>query len=115
MIGQLHRYNPYERLPRATSAGLPKNDRVAVAAGCTTAPTATIDKMDISASCHRNSDRSVRWTLMNATMRPAAAAKPATFTISPTRLDPRVLARHGRHTNAAPAPSSRPLERVSGD
>src|SRR3954452_12258456 len=115
MIGQLHRYNPYERLPRATSAGLPKNDRVARADGCTTAPTTTIDKMDTSVSSHRNSDRSVRWTLMNATMRPAVAANPATFNINPTPLDTPVLARHGRHTNAAPAPSSSPLERVSVD
>src|SRR3954463_2587707 len=115
MIGQLHRYNPYERLPRATSAGLPKNDRVAVAAGCTTAPTTTIDKNDTSASCQRNSDRSMRWTLMNATMRPAVAANAATVNIRPTPLDTPVLARHGRHTNAAPAPSSRPLERVSVD
>ncbi len=52
-IGQLHKYTPYERLPRATSGRDPKNDRAAVAAGWTTTATATSDSSDTAASCQR--------------------------------------------------------------
>src|SRR3954447_1876046 len=115
MIGQLHRYKPYERLPKPTSSRRPKNDRAAVADGCTTVATTTSDNIDTSASCQRNSARSVRWTLMNAYTRPAVAVNPATFNITPPRLDTAVLDRHGRQTKAAPAPSRRPLDRVNVD
>src|SRR3954469_10055022 len=48
-------------------------------------------------------------------MRPAVAAKPATFNITPPRFGTALAVRHGRHTKAAPAPSSRPLDRVNVD
>src|SRR4051812_2451902 len=48
-------------------------------------------------------------------MSPPVAAKPATFRITPPLLATPVFARHGRHTKAAPAPSRRPLDRVSVD
>ena len=43
------------------------------------------------------------------------AARPATFNITPPRLDTAVLDRHGRQTKAAPAPNRRPLDRVNVD
>jgi hypothetical protein len=43
------------------------------------------------------------------------AARPATLNFTPAGLDAAALIRHGRHKNAAPAPSRRPLERASVD
>ncbi len=106
---------PYERLPIATRLGDPKNDRAVDAAGCTTTATTTSDRIDTRASCQRYSERSVRCAVAKKHTSNAVAARPAALSLTPAGLDAAARMRHGRHRNAAPAPSSRPLERVNVD
>ena len=84
-------------------------------AGCTTTATTTSDKIETSASCQRYSDRSVRCAVAKKHTSNAVAARPAALNLTPAGLEAADLIRHGRHRNAAPAPSSRPLDRVSVD
>ena len=52
LIGQVHRYRPYERLPISTIGRLPNTRRAPAAQGCTTTPTSAADASVTIGSIH---------------------------------------------------------------
>ncbi len=53
LIGQLHRYSPYDRLPISTNGRHPNRVRTEPAHGCTTTATNAADARVTSGSSHR--------------------------------------------------------------
>jgi hypothetical protein len=112
-IGQLHRYSPYDRFPISTSGFHENHKRSNLDEGCTTTSTATSDAMETTARFHRYTDRSVSTAWVNDSNSTARATRPTPSSSAPAPAAGALRLRHGRHRNAAPAPSSRPLERVN--
>src|SRR6478735_4283583 len=99
----------------ATSGAPPRMRRITGAPGCTTTQTTTSEATETNGNVHTNVPDVARWAVANARTTTVSAAAPAHSRPVSDLGASRLRTRHGRQTNAAPAPSSRPPARVNDD